>query len=107
MKIRPTKALWKVTELWKKQRTLFPQLLEPSVHNFHNADCCCYYIFFRHNIPSTPRRVRGEVRGVVMKSSRRQESRAAKRKVEWGKESPADAWCRSGSVDNDEQAVRC
>src|ERR1700758_5433062 len=34
------KALWKLPELWKNQRTVFPQLLEPSVHNFHNAGCC-------------------------------------------------------------------
>jgi hypothetical protein len=48
------KALWKtgkLTELWKNQRTVFPQLLEPSVHSFHNAGCCWY---FGHNISSTP-----------------------------------------------------
>jgi hypothetical protein len=31
--------LWKVTELWKNQRTVFPQFLGPSVHTFHNAGC--------------------------------------------------------------------
>jgi hypothetical protein len=30
---------WKLTELWKNQRTVFPQLLEPSVHSFQNAGC--------------------------------------------------------------------
>jgi putative transposase len=43
--------LWKLTELWKNQRTVFPQLLEPSVHTFHNAGCC---LSFGHNISSTP-----------------------------------------------------
>jgi hypothetical protein len=43
--------LWKLTELWKNQRTIFPQLLEPSVHTFHNAGC---YWSFGHNISFTP-----------------------------------------------------
>jgi hypothetical protein len=34
------KALWKVPELWKNQKTVFPQLLGPSVHTSHNAGCC-------------------------------------------------------------------
>src|SRR5580700_1239525 len=48
---RRRKALWKLTELWKNQRTVFPQLLEPSVHTFHNAGCCWN---FKHNISCTP-----------------------------------------------------
>jgi Transposase IS116/IS110/IS902 family len=48
---RRRKALWKLTELWKNQRTVFPQLLEPSVHSFHNAGC---YWNFKHNISCTP-----------------------------------------------------
>jgi hypothetical protein len=44
-------ALWKLTELWKNKRTVFPQLLEPSVHSFHNAG---YYWSFGHNISFTP-----------------------------------------------------
>jgi hypothetical protein len=43
--------LWKLTELWKNQRTVFPQLLEPSVHTFHNAGCCGN---FKHNFSCTP-----------------------------------------------------
>ena len=39
---------------------------------------------------------------VIMKSSRREVSRTGKRKVGWEKEFQADAWCRGGSVDNDE-----
>src|ERR1700751_3946628 len=35
--ISAAKALWKLTEVWKNQRTVFPQLLEPSVHSSHNA----------------------------------------------------------------------
>src|SRR6201989_3719712 len=34
------KALWKVPELWKNQKTVCPQLLGPSVHTSHNAGCC-------------------------------------------------------------------
>ena len=49
---RRRKALWKLTELWKNQRTVFPQLLEPSVHSFHNAGCCWN---LKHNISCTPR----------------------------------------------------
>jgi hypothetical protein len=48
---RRRKALWKLTELWKNQRTVFPQLLEPSVHTFHNAGCCGN---FKHNFSCTP-----------------------------------------------------
>src|SRR5580704_11190019 len=48
---RRRKALWKLTQLWKNQRTVFPQLLEPSVHSFHNAGCCGN---FKHNISCTP-----------------------------------------------------
>src|SRR6201984_997090 len=40
MKIGQAKALWKVPELWKNQKTVFPQLLGPSVHTSHNAGCC-------------------------------------------------------------------
>src|SRR5580693_2414401 len=50
---RRRKALWKLTELWKNQRTVFPQLLEPSVHTFHNAGCCGN---FKHNFSCTPPR---------------------------------------------------
>src|SRR6266478_840971 len=46
------KALWKLTELWKNQKTVFPQLLEPSVHSSHNAGCC--WSFLKHNFSSTP-----------------------------------------------------
>src|SRR5215468_12634863 len=53
MKIGRAKALWKVPELWKNQKTVFPQLLGPSVHTSHNAGC--YWTFLKHNFPSTPR----------------------------------------------------
>src|SRR6266478_431705 len=46
------KALWKLTELWKNQKTVFPQLLEPAVHSSHNAGCC--WSFLKHNFSSTP-----------------------------------------------------
>src|SRR5690242_18374850 len=46
------KPLWKLTELWKNQKTVFPQLLEPSVHSSHNAGCC--WSFLKHNFSSTP-----------------------------------------------------
>src|SRR5205807_9646457 len=70
--LRRRKALWKLTELWKNQKRVFPQLLEPSVHSFHNAGCC----FLKHNFSSTPRasaarsrahddRDTAEVRGVA------------------------------------------
>ncbi len=39
---RRRKALWKLPELWKNPKTVFPQLLGPSVHSSHNvavADC--------------------------------------------------------------------
>ena len=49
------KALWKVPELWKNQKTVFPQLLGPSVHTSHNAGC--YWTFLKHNFPSTPQRL--------------------------------------------------
>jgi group II intron reverse transcriptase/maturase len=49
---RRRKALWKLPELWKNQRTVFPQLLEPSVHSSHNAGCC--WIIPKHNFSSTP-----------------------------------------------------
>src|ERR1700757_4478383 len=39
MKIGQAKALWKVPELWKNQKAVFPQLLGPSVHTSHNAGC--------------------------------------------------------------------
>src|SRR5207244_1724390 len=51
--LRRRKALWKLTELWKNQKRVFPQLLEPSVHSFHNAGCC----FLKHNFSSTPGRL--------------------------------------------------
>ena len=38
--LRGRKALWKLTGMWKNQRTVFPHPLEPSVHSSHNADCC-------------------------------------------------------------------
>jgi hypothetical protein len=44
--------MWKLTELWKNQRTVFPQLLGPSVHTFHIAGCCW---ILGHNNSSTPR----------------------------------------------------
>ena len=53
MKIGRAKALWKVPELWKNQKAVFPQLLGPSVHTSHNAGC--YWTFLKHNFPSTPR----------------------------------------------------
>jgi len=49
--LRRRNALWKLTVLWKNQRTVFPQILEPSVHTFHNAGCCWS---FEHNISCTP-----------------------------------------------------
>src|SRR5215469_2599316 len=52
MKIGRAKALWKVPELWKNQKGVFPQLLGPSVHTSHNAGC--YWTFLKHNFPSTP-----------------------------------------------------
>src|SRR5215469_1099928 len=52
MKIGRAKALWKVPELWKNQKAVFPQLLGPSVHTSHNAGC--YWTFLKHNFPSTP-----------------------------------------------------
>ena len=49
-------------------------------------------------------KVSASVLGIdVMKSSGREVSRAAKRKVGWEIESQLDAWYRDGSVDNDEQ----
>src|SRR5258708_16711513 len=51
-KIRRRKALWKLTELWKNPKTVFPQLLEPAVHSSHNAGCC--WSFLKHNFSSTP-----------------------------------------------------
>jgi hypothetical protein len=50
--LRRRKALWKLPELWKNQRTVFPQLLEPSVHSSHNAGCCSPRN--KHNFSSTP-----------------------------------------------------
>jgi transposase len=50
--LRRRKALWKLPELWKNQRTVFPQLLEPSVHSSHNAGCC--WTIPKHNFSSTP-----------------------------------------------------
>jgi len=44
--------LWKLTELWKNPKTVFPQLLEPAVHSSHNAGCC--WSFLKHNFSSTP-----------------------------------------------------
>ena len=52
MKIGRAKAWWKVPELWKNQKAVFPQLLGPSVHTSHNAGC--YWTFLKHNFPSTP-----------------------------------------------------
>src|SRR5215469_9294031 len=52
MKIRRAKALWKVPELWKNQKAVFPQLLGPSVHTSHNAGC--RWTFLKHNFSSTP-----------------------------------------------------
>jgi hypothetical protein len=46
------KALWKLPELWKNQRRVFPQLLEPSVHSSHNAGGC--WTIPKHNFSSTP-----------------------------------------------------
>src|SRR5512135_2330433 len=58
MKIGRAKALWKVPELWKNQKAVFPQLLGPSVHTSHNAGC--YWTFLKHNFSSTPPSSRGE-----------------------------------------------
>jgi Protein of unknown function (DUF2934) len=49
-------ALWKLPELWKNQRRLFPQLLEPSVHSSHNAGGC--WTIPKHNFSSTPEEIR-------------------------------------------------
>src|SRR6516225_7990978 len=68
------KALWKLTELWKNQRTVFPQLLEPSVHTFHNAGCCW---IIRHNISSTP----GEDGGGIPESAKGCQCRNRRRHV--------------------------
>src|SRR6266550_4885448 len=51
MKWRGRKALWKLPVLWKNQKAVFPQHLEPSVHSSHNA--CCWLIS-KHNFSCTP-----------------------------------------------------
>src|SRR5262252_7185811 len=56
------------------------------------------------NVGERSRLVRPRWKWRIMKSSRREGSRAAKRKVGWEKESPRVAWCRDGSADNDEQS---
>src|SRR5215469_11789606 len=72
MKIGRAKALWKVPELWKNQKAVFPQLLGPSVQTSHNAGC--YWTFLKHNFPSTPQdrivtlaRERGGIQGRRMR----------------------------------------
>jgi len=64
--LRRRNALWKLTVLWKNQRTVFPQNLEPSVHSSHNAGCC--WSFLRHNFSSTPKPTGGKSGGCALKA---------------------------------------
>jgi hypothetical protein len=72
MKCGRRNALWKLPVLWKNQRTVFPQHLEPSVHSSHNADYC--WIIFKHNFSCTPDSVSTMTMGVAHCGQRKQAS---------------------------------
>src|SRR6516164_7473006 len=65
------KRCGKLTELWKNQRTVFPQLLEPSVHSFPQRrlllEFRTQHFFYSFSLLSTRTKVFGD--GTVWKNN--------------------------------------